>query len=191
MDNTAPIIFYSKMKTLIKISSVKTLIIIVCFILIFVLIAPIGIANIQELYTKEITEEVLITNITVGSTDLNTFFIPPGEIINSSLTFTVQVNPILDAAFFVIFINDDPVFSGVGRSGQKHIINYNAINGDNSFRVSIGATTPNFTSMDLFLKHEATVARPDKITRLLSILQFFIVIVGVLFIARIFKSMEL
>ena len=166
----------------------KTLIIISAFVLLFVLIAPIGIDNIQELYEYEGTEEVLITNITAGSTDLDTFFIPPGEIINSSLTFAVEVHPIIETTFLDLYINDNRVFRGVAYSGLMVKINYNAINGANSFRAKIWAPTANFTSMDLFLKHEATVARPDKIKQLLFILQFFIVIAGVLFIAKIMKS---
>jgi len=166
----------------------KTLIIISCFILLFVLIAPIGIDNIRELYREEITREILFTNITHGTTDLNTFFIPQGQIVNSSLTFATKINPILEYTTLCIYINDILTFTGSVSSGQMILINYNATNGINSFSAVVSNPSANFTSMDLFLKHEATVARADKITHLLFILQFFIVIAGVLFIARIFKS---
>ena len=166
----------------------KTLIIISAFILLFVLIAPIGIDNIRELYREEIIKEILITNITYGTTDLNTFFIPQGQITNSSLTFATQVHPILETAFLDIYINDNIVFRGVAFSGQMVLINYNATTGINSFSAVVSNPSANFTSMDLFLKHEATVARTDKTTQLLFILQFFVVIAGVLFIARIMKS---
>ena len=166
----------------------KTLIIISSFILLFVLIAPIGIDNIQELYREEVTEEVLFNNITIGTTDLNTFFIPNGQITNSSLTFAAQINPILEYTTLSIYINNDLTFTGSVSSGQMVLINYNATNGINSFRADVSNPSPNFTSMDLFIKHSATVARSDKTTQLLFILQFFIVIAGVLFIARIMKS---
>ena len=166
----------------------KTLIIISGFILLFVLIAPIGIDNIRELDTEQIIRETLVTNISVGSTNLDTFFIPQGEIVNSSLTFATHINPILEYTHLCIYINDVLTFTGSVSSAQMILINYNATTGINTFNAVISNPSVNFTSIDLFLKHNVTVARTDKTTQLLFILQFIIIIAGVLFIARIMKS---
>ena len=169
----------------------KKLIIVTAFILLFILIAPISIDSIREFHTEQITRETLVTNVSLGSTNLDTFFIPQGQITNSSLTFAIQVHPILDNAFLDIYINDNITFSGWVFSGQMVLVNYNATSGINSFRGVISNPSVNFTSMDLFLKHEATVARADKLTQLLFILQFIVLLIGILFIAKILKSGEL
>lgn len=169
----------------------KKLIIVTAFILLFMLIAPISIDGIRELHTEQVIRETLVSNVSIGSTNLDTFFIPNGQITNSSLVFAVQVHPILDNAFLNISINDNITFSGVAFSGQMVLVNYNAINGINSFRADVSNPSLNFTSLDIFLKHEATVLRSDKVTQLLFILQFIVLLVGVLFLVKILKSGEL
>ena len=166
----------------------KKLIIISSFILLFILIAPISIDGIREFHTEQITRETLVSNVSLGSTNLDTFFIPQGQITNSSLTFAVQVHPILDNAFLDIYINNNKTFSGRVFSGQMFLLDYNATSGINSFRGDVSNPSTNFTSMDLFLKHEATVLRTDKVTQLLFILQFIVLLIGISFIAKIFKS---
>ena len=169
----------------------KKLVIITAFILLFILIAPISIESIRELYTEQVTRETLVTNASLGSINLDTFFIPQGNIKNSSLTFAIKVNPILDNAVLRLYINDNVTFFRRVLSGQKIILNYNATNGINTFKGIISEPSQNFTNMDIYLKHEATVTRPDKVTQLLFILQFIVLLVGILFLAKILKSGEL
>ena len=139
----------------------KKLVIITAFILLFILIAPISIDAIRQLHTEQITRETLVTNVSLGLTNLDTFFIPNGQITNSSLSFAIKVNPILDNAILCLYINDNLTFSHRVLSGQKIILNYNATNGINTFEGIISEPSQNFTSMDVYLKHEAVVIRPD------------------------------
>ena len=169
----------------------KKLVIITAFILLFILIAPISIESIRELYTEQVTRETLVTNVSLGLTNLDTFFIPQGQIVNSSLAFAIQVHPILENVRLRLYINNNFTLSRRVSSGRKIIVNYNATNGINSFDVRLRNPSQNFTSMDIYLKHEATVTRPDKVTQLLFILQFIVLLIGILFLAKILKSGEL